>query len=107
MNKKIEIPLRQYLESDIYLTLKISLNEELNNNSQMINIKPGNQKFRTNLVEKYDFKKSTMDKLHCKNMKKSYKKHINSDISHKLKSEIINIIAKSEPNWNVSLTILS
>lgn len=107
MSKKIEIPLRQYLESDAYQVLKNALNEELNNNSQMTNIKSHNSKFKSNLIVKYDFKKSTADKIQCKSMKKSYKKHINTEISHKLKSEMINIIAKSEPNWNVSLTILS
>lgn len=108
MSKKVEIPLRQFLESDPYQVLKTILSEELNNNSQMTNIKV-NYPFRikSNLITKYDFKKSTADKIQCKHMKKLYKKHINTDISYKLKSEMIQIIAKSEPNWNVSLTILS
>ncbi len=105
--KKVEVPLRQYMESDVYLTLKASLNNELNNNSQMINIKPGNQRFSSNLVLKYDFKKSTYDKQLSKKLKQSYNNNKHTDVSHKLKSEIIQIIAKSTPNWNVSLTILS
>jgi len=64
-------------------------------------------KFKSNLIPKYDFKKTDYEKQQCKKLKKLYKEYINTETSHKLKSEMIQIIAHSTPNWNVSLTILS